>query len=335
MNTDNRPPMPMRDAGGHFKLNNPEDGAPIKEMFTLGDALLFITEKCTYRMQVADQIDPDRKNPALPHNVTQKIFDHGISSEIFCNTILLAKVMFRKEMLKIDTESAMQLAFDAFSELVAMDDALRPFKSAELAAVDPAKLTPQQQPSLAIPCVGNVRTHCKTALQKSDHFQGKLLKIVRLFFPDEKKLNWDRIHKLVTTDHGEGGFLEVMDSTVSLFKLVRNARDCLEHDNLKGVIVRDFELQADGTIAPPTIEVDFRQSSCERCSVSRFTEELGKALLQAFEIIVVHLCSKYVQPFAGMPIVVAPLSDDYRAAWHVRFAYGMFYADGQCVGGPR
>jgi hypothetical protein len=30
-----------------------------------------------------------------------------------------------------------------------------------------------------------------------------------------------------------------------------------------------------------------------------------------------------------MPIVVGPLPDNYRSAWHVRFAYGMYYADGQ------
>ncbi len=60
-------------------------------MFTLGDTLLFATEKCTYRLQVADQIDPDRKNPSLPHNVQQKIFDHGTGSELLCNTLLLAK----------------------------------------------------------------------------------------------------------------------------------------------------------------------------------------------------------------------------------------------------
>src|ERR1700730_12592144 len=89
----------------------------------------------------------------------------------------------------------------------------------------------------------------------------------------------------------------------------------------KGVTTKDFELQSDGMIAPPTIGVDFRQSSQERCPVVWFMEETRKALLNAFEMIVVHLCSKHVQPFAGMPIVVAPLPDNYQAAWHVRFAY--------------
>ena len=98
---------------------------------------------------------------------------------------------------------------------------------------------------------------------------------------------------------------------------------------LKGAKTKNFELQPDGSIAPPTIEVGFRQSSQPRYPVSLFVEESKKALLNAFEMIVVHLCSKHVLPFAGMPIVVAPLPDNYRAAWHVRFAYGMYYADGQ------
>jgi hypothetical protein len=166
-------------------------------------------------------------------------------------------------------------------------------------------------------------------MQKADHFQRALLKIVRLFYPEAKQMNWDDAQELVQKLYGEpDNFSKVMALTVPMLKLVRNVRDCLEH-HLKGVTTKDFELQSDGMIAPPTIEVDFRQSSQERCPVLWFMEETRKALLNAFEMIVVHLCSKHVQPFAGMPIVVAPLPDNYKAAWHVRFAYGMYYADGQ------
>src|SRR5262245_58109227 len=186
-----RPTMPVRDTGGQFQLNNLDDGTPIKEMFTLGSALLFITEKCTYRLQVADQIDPERTNPDLPLNVTQKIFDHGTDSEILRNTLLLGKVMFRKEMLTIDINRAIELAFEAFGELVAMDEATQTFKKAKQSAVEKAQRTPHQQRSLAFPSVGNVRTHCKTVMQKADHFQGALLKILRLFYPDRKQMNWD------------------------------------------------------------------------------------------------------------------------------------------------
>src|SRR5216684_5253407 len=132
------PPMPSRDSGGRFTLNNPDDGTPIKEMFTLGDGLLMITEKCTYRVQVADQIDPDRKNPALPPNFQQKLFDHGTNSELLCRTLLQAKVMFRKEFQSIDIDRAMQFSFDALGDLVSMHEAAQTFKLAQKAAIEKA-----------------------------------------------------------------------------------------------------------------------------------------------------------------------------------------------------
>jgi hypothetical protein len=85
----------------------------------------------------------------------------------------------------------------------------------------------------------------------------------------------------------------------------------------------------DGTIAAPTIAVNFRQSLRKRCAISLFMEEIEKALLISFEMMLVHLCSKHVQPFAGMPVVVAPLPENYQSAWRVRFGYGMYHQDGQ------
>jgi hypothetical protein len=55
-----------------------------------------ITEKCTYGMQVADQIDRERTNPNLPANFQQKLFDLGTTSDLLCRTLLHAKVMFRQ-----------------------------------------------------------------------------------------------------------------------------------------------------------------------------------------------------------------------------------------------
>jgi hypothetical protein len=322
------PSMPARDAGGSFTLDNPDDETPIKGMVSLKDGLLIITENCTYRMQHADQIDPDRKNPALPHNVQRKLFDHGTKSELLCNTLLLAKVMFRKEFQpQLNIGRAMQLAFDALSELVAMHEAVQAFKSAEQAALEKSQHSKQQARSLVIPSVGNIRTRCKTMMQKADHFAIALLKIVRLFYPEAK--NWDDVHKLAEARYGEDdNFCKVMAEATPFLKLVRNARDCLEHRN-EAVATTDFELQQDGTLAPPTIEIKFRESSHDRCPIARFMVQTQKSLLTAFEMIVVHICSKHIQqPIPGLSIGVGLVSENYRDAWHVRFAYG-FYCDGQ------
>lgn len=329
---DTRPPLPRRDLGGRFSINNPDDGTPIKEMFKLGDGLLLITEKCTYRMQVADQIDPDRKNPSLPPNFQQKIFDHGTESDLLCRTLLQAKVMFRKEFQSIDNDHAMQLAFDAFSDIVSTHEAGQVFVSAEKAAIEKSASLETKDASQTIPAVVNVRSHCKTFAQKADHFAVSLLGIVRLFYPELRKKNWDDFHKMVTSLYGEDDpFHKVLGMTVPFLQLIRNTRDCLEHGNLNGVKTSDFAPQPDGSIALPSIEVDFRKSTHPRCPISWFMEQTTRALLDSFEMIVAHTCSKKMQPFAGLPITIGILSEDYQKAWRVRFAYGSYTQDGQFV----
>ena len=324
--------MPSRDSGGMFTLSNPDDGTPITNTVKINEEfLLMITEKCTYRLQVADQIDPDRTNPALPANFQQKLFDHGTKSDLLCRTLLQAKVMFRKEFQSIDIDRAMQLSFDAFGDLVSMQEAAEAFKSAEQQAIEKAKALERKDRSQTIPAAGNVRGHCKTFMQKADHFARSLLAIVQLFYPGMKTKGWEDFNQLVKSRHDESdNFYKVSELTTPFLLLVRNARDCLEH-NLKGVETSDFMPQSDGTIALPSIEIDFRKSSHDRCPISWFMEETTKALLDSFEMLIVHTCSKHIQPMLPLPMIVARLPEYYQKSWHVRFAYGMYYQDGQFV----
>jgi hypothetical protein len=322
------PPMPSRDAGGSFELDDPDDGTPIKEMLSLNDRLLLITEKCTYEVKLADQIDPKRTNPNLPHNVRRKLFNHGTNSELLCNTLLLAKVMFRKEFQpQLDIASAMARALDALAEIVSMEQVAKDFSAAQNAAIEKAALVKQQARSFSLPSLGNVDRDCKTFTQKAHHFGGALLKIVRLFYPEAK--NWDKFQEIIEARYGKDEpICTVVAETKPVLLLVLNTRDSLEHHN-EGVTTIDFEMQPDGSVGPPTIEVNYRKSKLARCSISSFMDEVTKSLLISFEMIVTHMCSKSAQPLAGMPITIGLLSDGYRAAWHVRFAYGMYGADGQ------
>ncbi len=83
-------------------------------MLPLKNRLLIFTDKCTYEVRLADQIDPNRTNPNLPHNVRQKLLDYGIQSELVYKILLQAKVLFQKNMLPIDTERALELSSGDF-----------------------------------------------------------------------------------------------------------------------------------------------------------------------------------------------------------------------------
>jgi hypothetical protein len=324
------PPRHPRDYGGRFTLKNQDDGSPIREQIVFGDRLLLITEKCIYAIQMADQIDPGRTNLNLPHTSQQKLFDHGVNSELLCRSLLHAKVMFRREFQLIAIERAMQLAFDVFSELAAMDEVARTFKAAEAAAIEKAQGLRRTDGSLALPAVGNVRAHCKTFAQRADHGAGALLDIVRLFY-EQKKQNWGEFQEFIKARHGEAdNFYRVLEMAVPFLQMIRNARDRLEHRNVMGATTYDFTLHADGQVGVPSIEINFRGSVVERCSISEFMAGAIRTLLNSFEMITLHLCAKNMQPsFAGVPMTIAPLPDNHKRAWRVRVAYGCYFADGQ------
>jgi hypothetical protein len=263
-----RPFMPMRDGGGSFELDNPDDGTPIKEMFAFPDCLVLITEKCTYEVQTADQIDPERTNPDLPHNVQRKLFDYGIHSEALGKILLQARTLFKKDFLSIDVEAAQKLALDALKEFAAMDQTAKGFKDLEKIAIEKAEKTNQQPRSFSLPSISGVDTHCKTFAQKAHHFDKAMLSIARLFIPTAT--NWDKLSEVILSRYGKDDkFSKLIAEVTPNLKLVLNLRDALEHQN-KGVTVRDFAMGTDGTIAPPTIELDFRKSVLPR---KRFNEK--------------------------------------------------------------
>jgi len=326
------PPIPVRDSGGSFTINNPDDGTPIKEMVTLGDGLLMITEKCTYRLQVADQVDPKRENPALPPNFQQKLFDYGVKSELLCRTFLQAKVMFRKEFQTIDVEQAKQLALDALGALIAMDEDAKAFQQAEDAALEKAGGLPSLDLSMSLPSIGNVRDRCKEFVQKVDHFVSALLGIVRLFYPDMEKKKWTHLQeKVLSLFEEHDPFCKFINEAVPILKLMRDTRNCLEHINHAGVQVTDFALQADGKISAPSIAVDYDWSHQERCAVSGFMGGARTVLLDIFESLIIYMCDRNMTDFAGMRMHIGRLPQNVEDAWHVRYAYGSNWHDGQFI----
>jgi hypothetical protein len=178
--------MPMRDGAGSFQLDNPDDGTPIKEMFNFQHSLVLITEKFTYEVQLADQIDPKRSNPNLPHNVQRKLFDYGIHSEPLAKILLQAKTLFKEGHLAVDVEAAQKLALDTLKEFAAMDHTAKGFKDLEKIEIEKVEKANQQPRSVSLPSVGGVDTYCKTFAQKAHHFDKGMLSIARLFIPNAK-----------------------------------------------------------------------------------------------------------------------------------------------------
>jgi hypothetical protein len=80
--SEKRPIDRIRDFGGSFEVGTPEDNSPIVLMEEIDDSLYIIQKKSIYAVKIADQIDPQRLNPRLPHNIQQRILPIGTESEL-------------------------------------------------------------------------------------------------------------------------------------------------------------------------------------------------------------------------------------------------------------
>ena len=140
--TNNKRPIEkFRDSGGAFTVGSEEDGTPITEMFPLDSELLLITQKAIYEVKMADQLDPKRENPNIPHNVQRRILDLGTDSEFVGRTLLTAKALFKKEFLPspIDINRALVLTFEALRDIIAMDSVAKEYILAEQKEIEAAE----------------------------------------------------------------------------------------------------------------------------------------------------------------------------------------------------
>jgi len=321
-----RPIDLKRDSGGIFDVGTPKEG-PVGSAVEIDDSLYIIKPNAIYALKTADQIDPNRTNIGLPKTITRQVFSVGSESEIVGKILLTAVSLLDKgKFLRegIDAPQALAICLDALTAVLTMKSMATEFEVAEKAAR--AKTDAQQRSGHAEqqPFLGDAKARCKTFAQQADHAVGAILDIVQLFYPEIRDAPWDALHEKLRRELGyEDAFVKFLDEAIPFFKLVRNARNCLDHRNLKGVTVKDFEVQSDGTVHPPTIEIDFRGSQHPIVAISAFMNGVIASLATGFEMMIAHLCNTNSRPpRPPIPIHIDMPAENRRRWKHVRFYYG-------------
>jgi len=319
--SEKRPIDIKRDSGMSLEIGTIEEG-PTESMIAIDDSLYIIKPSAIYAIQTADQIDRSRTNIALPKAITRQVFAVGSDSEIVGKILLTAiSLLERGHRLRegVDTQRGLSIALDALTTVMTMRAMASEFKAVQTKACERAAAHPEQQPFL-----GDAKARCKAFAQQADHALGALLDIVQLFYPAIKNAPWDELRDKIRLELGdEDAFVKFLDGTIPFFKLVRNARNCLDHRNLKGITVKDFEVQSDGTVYPPTIEIDFRGSQHPIVAIYAFMDGVIVSLINSFEMMLAHLCNTNSRPPGPMfPIYIDTLPEDRRRWKHVRFYYG-------------
>jgi hypothetical protein len=226
---------------------------------------------------------------------------------------------------RINIQRALSLVFQAMKDLAAMQDIAAGFSNDVAEAATTLQAMEADSRSLSMPAKIDVETVCKSFVQKADHAIQKLFEVVKVFYGDATGQQWfESFTSHIQDEHGDDDpFAQFLSEALPFLQFVRNSRNCVEHpvDGKQEIITSDFTIGADAKIRPPTIEVVHPKTKRPPMLVSDFMAEVSERCVGMFELVLVFMCAKHAQPFAGFDTYVMKLTKDQRRKKHVGFAY--------------
>lgn len=326
---NNRPIDKVRNSG--LSITLPADTGGITDMGEINGALHMIGGSAIYRVRLADEIDPERTNIAVP-NTHQRVLSYGTDFPYVRQTLMTARRLFSNKMLgpAFDYKTGVNLSFDALQDLAAMND-IRKDVDARLNKIsEDLKSLAVERRSMTVPSMGDIRGESKAFLQKSDHVAVTLFNIAKLFYGDAIGPRWfASLHQLAREKYGDNHeFTKFLNAVLAFLQFVRNARNAVEHpDQAKSVKVTDIALLPSGLLNPPSIEVIHPETPQPSVPLLALLEHVADQLATVFEVMLAHLCGANVQPFAGMPLGVIEYDKNQQKAFKCRYGYATRMGD--------
>jgi hypothetical protein len=284
-----------------------------------------------YRVQLADEIDPERTNIAIP-NTHQKVLSYGTDFPYVRQTLMTARRLFSKKVLgpAFDYKTGINLSFEALQDLAAMHDIGKDVRARFDKITEDLKTLAAERRSMTVPSMGDVRGESKAFLQKADHVAVALFNIAKLFYGDEIGPRWfASLQKLASEKYGDNDeFTKFLDAVLPFLQFVRNARNAVEHpDRGKSVKVTDIALLPSGALNPPSIEVIHPETPQPSVPLLALLEHVANQLATVFEVMLAHLCGANVQPCAGMPLGIIEYDKNQQRAFKCRYGYATRMGD--------
>lgn len=329
---EKRPIDRIRDSGGYADIGTKEDGAIIKSI-NIGDRLLIIKERSIYEMVMADNIDPKRTNINLPPMIHKLIIDKGTESETVSRTLLTAMNLFKPECIlsSIDCNILIGLTIDILSEISILEKEINEYQETENEVSIEYEERINQKVSYKLPSIVNIESKCKTIFQKADHIEQILMDIITNFYPNQgltKQSHFPKFHEILKSKYGEtDSFTEFVGKTLYFMRVIREIRNGFDHrlDNTK---VSDFELQIDGNIIAPTIELKHREVKLDRTSLSEFLKITIANILDIVEVTFAYLAGNNIRT-DRLPYQVRQIPEDKRRNKFVKYGFWLpFGKDG-------
>jgi len=325
---DKRPIDRIRQSALSMQIGDPEDGA-VSVMIDMVSALYVLKERAIYTVQLADQVDPERTNVAVP-NTQQRILSIGTHDPEVGRIFLTAYTMFKSMHLgtSFSERDAWSHAFEYLRDIVAMME----IRSALVKAIEEAvagfnKVVAKDR-SITLPALGNAEERCDAFAQKMGHAIDTLKAVARLFYPKELSKKWiDSLTLVAAHKHGEHEPLaRFMKEKGSTLLFMRELRNMIEHPQVDVYVrVRDFQFLPSMELVAPSVDIVRPGEGPIAGPLASFMAQVIEELVSSAEVFFALLCGANAKTFSGFPLSVVELPPNCRPNWnpHQRFSYGI------------
>jgi len=314
----------QREAAFSLEVGGDDDKSGIKEVISTSYRLYTLTEQAVYSVQLADDIDPERTNPNIP-NLSQKVISAGYGDEIVGKVLMTAMMLFHEN--NSQTSQLHDDLFEVTVELTKHNIELRSMVAslAEEISSEEEKFCSGKQKvkSFYIPSITDLETKLHGIVVKLDKTKDCIMKLYQIhFLPGcSERPQFDKYRQaLKDIPEMKGDFLSAWDEKVKFLKFVREARNCSEHPRAgHQLLIKNFQIQPDGSVNPPLIEVEHKDTPFGLLTVIEFIEFLRNTVLSYSELSYVLIKSIKLLESNPLNERVSEMPEEARRHPFVRF----------------
>lgn len=318
----------LRDGPKVFEVKDSDDQTPILMMVPTLEGLYSVRGKSIYLTRLADKIDPERTNIEVP-DVHQKTLSYGMEQKIVSRILGTAHNLFSGNFLKahISIDSAMSEAMRFTCLLCEMKDQTDKITK-EIHHFLERGINSGGSKGQIIPYTPDLKNSIDAFIRKADFLrQGMIDLLIKIYKPSslsKKKGYLETIQESIIARHGDGhAYAIYYKSFKNTLSFLRNFRNNWEHPNEESkVILKDFDIYADGHIHVPCIQLVDPKTPQPEMDLTVFMGQMVDELTEQCEIFIGNLCSANAS-FGDFETTVLEIPEEKRRFSGARLGYAV------------
>lgn len=319
-----------RASAGHIDVGTAEEGG-IEKLISFNNRLIIVKTNAVYEVVTADSVDPERKTATIPRMIQKKITSMGTESDFVAKSLLTASLLFRKGSFSEPViDNVLSLVFEMLPEFDQLNQNINEYSALEQELIESHSDSGQSEAAFSIPSIADIETRARTIFQKVDQICQILIKLIRLFYPKDKRLKltpYEQLHHFLISKYGEDdGRTKFLAQNLEFFCHVRTIRNGLDH-RLPSVVVEDFLMVEDGEVSLPSIRSKVGDCKLEKKVFGRYIKDVEDALIHIVESMLCVLAGDNLTP-NGLGLITKAVPEEKRIFKNVRYSLWSPVGDG-------